>query len=145
MLLLRILLDLGAFLSFNSTVETRIKEPSFLDDSLLKALICCLHNPYIRDERSASLIKTCKDCIFITVAFSIIIICQNVILNFSLEVIMIQVLLCGFLLYENVHSVSHLITCVQLALCSCRKQILDWLHSLSMKPGKESQTFCSLS
>ena len=31
------------------TVETRIKEPTFLGDSLLKDLIFCLYNPYIRD------------------------------------------------------------------------------------------------
>ena len=37
--------------SFKScyTVETHIKEPTFLGNSLLKALICCLYNPYIRD------------------------------------------------------------------------------------------------
>ena len=40
------------------TVETRIKEPAFLFESLLKALICCLYNQYIRDEGSVSLIKT---------------------------------------------------------------------------------------
>ena len=32
-----------------STVETRIKELTFLGDRLLKALIYCLCNPYIRD------------------------------------------------------------------------------------------------
>ena len=52
------------------TEETRIKEPTFLGDSLLKALISCLYNSYIRDGGSVSLIKTCKGCIFITVAFS---------------------------------------------------------------------------
>ena len=46
-----------------STVETRIKEPTFLGDSLLKDLICCLYNPYIRDGGSVSLIKTCTNCI----------------------------------------------------------------------------------
>ena len=55
------------------TVETRIKEPTFLSDNLLKALIFCLYNPYIRDEGSVSLIKTCIDCISIAVAFSPII------------------------------------------------------------------------
>ena len=56
-----------------STVETRIKEPTFLSDSLLKALIFFLYNPYIRDGVSASLIKTCTDCMSIAVAFSPII------------------------------------------------------------------------
>ena len=55
------------------TVETRIKEPTFLGDSLLKALIFCRYNPYIRDGGSASLIKTCRNCIIIKVAFSPII------------------------------------------------------------------------
>ena len=35
--------------AINSTVETRIKEHTFLGDSLLKALIFCVYNPYIRD------------------------------------------------------------------------------------------------
>ena len=52
------------------TIETSIKEPTFLDNSLLKALIVCLYNPYIRDGGSASLIKTCKKCTFIAGAFS---------------------------------------------------------------------------
>ena len=51
------------------TVETRIKEPTFLGNNLLKALIFCLYNPYIKDGGGVSLIKTCKDCISITVAF----------------------------------------------------------------------------
>ena len=54
----------------SSTVETRIKEPTFLGDSLLKYLIFCFYNPYMMDWGSASSIQTCKDCIFITVAFS---------------------------------------------------------------------------
>ena len=85
------------------TVETRIKEPTFLGNSLLKDLIFCLYNPYIRDGKSVSLIKTCTNCRFITVAFSPIIYfsCQNIMLNFSLRVLIIQVLLCGFLLYIN--------------------------------------------
>ena len=45
------------------TVETRIKEPAFLGDSLLKALTFSLYNPYIRDGGSMSLIKTCTNCI----------------------------------------------------------------------------------
>ena len=45
------------------TVETRIKEPICLDNSLLKALIFALYNPYIRDGGSVSLIKTCSSCI----------------------------------------------------------------------------------
>ena len=48
----------------------RLKEPTFLGDILLTYLIFCLYNPYVRDGGSVSLIKTCKDCIFITVAFS---------------------------------------------------------------------------
>ena len=59
-----------------STVETRIKQPTFLGDSLSKDLIFCLYNPYIiyiMDGGSASLIKTCRNCRFITVAFSPII------------------------------------------------------------------------
>ena len=32
-----------------NTVEIRIKEPTFLYDSLLKDLIVCLYNPSIRD------------------------------------------------------------------------------------------------
>ena len=32
-----------------ATVETRIKEPTFL--GLLKDLICCFYNPYIRDGK----------------------------------------------------------------------------------------------
>ena len=56
-----------------STIETRIKEPTFLGDSLLKALIFCLYNPHIRNGGSVSLIKTCTNCVFITVAFSPII------------------------------------------------------------------------
>ena len=31
------------------TVETRIEDPTFLGDSLLKAHIFCLYNPYIRE------------------------------------------------------------------------------------------------
>ena len=58
---------------FDGTVETRIEEPTFLDDSLLKALVFCLYNPYIRDGGNVSLIKTCKNCIFMTVVFSPII------------------------------------------------------------------------
>ena len=42
------------------TVETRIKEPTFLGDSLLKDLICCLNNPYIRDGGSVSLIENAQ-------------------------------------------------------------------------------------
>ena len=34
---------------FSCTVETRIKEPTFLGNSLLKDLIFSLYNPYIRD------------------------------------------------------------------------------------------------
>ena len=40
------------------TAETRIKEPTFLGDSLLKALICCLCNSYIRDGESVSTLET---------------------------------------------------------------------------------------
>ena len=54
----------------NCTVETRIKEPTFLGNSLLKDLLVCLYNPYIRHGGSASLAKTWKDCIFITAVFS---------------------------------------------------------------------------
>ena len=41
-----------------NTVETRIKEPTFLGDSLLKALIFCLYNPDIRDGGSVSTVET---------------------------------------------------------------------------------------
>ena len=41
-----------------STVETRIKEPTFLGDSLLKDLILCLYDPYIRDGGSVSTVET---------------------------------------------------------------------------------------
>ena len=40
------------------TVETHIKEPTFLDDSLLKDLMLCLYNPHIRDGGSASTVET---------------------------------------------------------------------------------------
>ena len=41
-------------------VETCIKDPTFLGNSLLKALICCLYyNPYIRDGGSVSTVKIC--------------------------------------------------------------------------------------
>ena len=40
------------------TVETRIKEPTFLGDSLYKDLIVCLSNPYIRDGGSVSTVET---------------------------------------------------------------------------------------
>ena len=56
-----------------TTAETCIKEPTFLDDSLLKALTFCLYNPYIMEGGSVSLKKTLKKCIPITVAFSPII------------------------------------------------------------------------
>ena len=56
-----------------TTVETRIKEPIFLGDSLLKDLFFCLYNPYIRDGGSVILTKACTNCICITVAFSPII------------------------------------------------------------------------
>ena len=56
-----------------STVETRIKEPTFLGDNLLKDLTVCLYNPYIRNGGSVRLTKTCTNCIFITVALSPII------------------------------------------------------------------------
>ena len=93
--------------SLANTVETRIKEPTFLGDSLLKDLIAfTIHilgmgkceysrNPHrrtyvfgrqpvkgsyllplqsiFRDWGSVSLIKTCLNCIFITVALSPII------------------------------------------------------------------------
>ena len=32
---------------------------------LLKDLICCLYNPYLRDGGSVSLIKTCTNCIIV--------------------------------------------------------------------------------
>ena len=51
------------------TVETRIKEPTFSGDSLLKALICYLSNPYNRDMGRVNFIKTYKNGIFITIAF----------------------------------------------------------------------------
>ena len=41
-----------------STVETLIKEPTFLGNSLLKDLIFCLYNSYIRDGGSASTVET---------------------------------------------------------------------------------------
>ena len=65
---------IGLHSGFPYTVETSIKEATLLDNSLLKALIYCLYNPYIRDGRSESLIKTCKDCkVSIADAFSPII------------------------------------------------------------------------
>ena len=54
-----------------------------------------------------NLIKTCRNCIFNQLHFlisSILLLsyfCQNVIQNFSLNVLIIWVLLCGFLLYIN--------------------------------------------
>ena len=40
------------------TIETRIEEPTFLGDSLLKALIFCLYSPYIRDGESVTTVET---------------------------------------------------------------------------------------
>ena len=79
-----------------------------LSDSLLKALIIWLYNPCIRDGGSASLIKTCRTCIFKTVACSPIIyftfyaIFIKILYQISASINLINVvLLCGFLLYPS--------------------------------------------
>ena len=41
--------NIQPFLIESNTVETRIKEPTFLGNSLLKAIFCCFDNPHIRD------------------------------------------------------------------------------------------------
>ena len=77
------LYSLSALFLISYTVETRIKEPTFLGDSLLKDLIFCLYN--IKDWESVSLIKTCTNCISIAVAFSPII-------YFTFKVIFVKML-----------------------------------------------------
>ena len=45
-------------LEVSHIIETRIKEPTFLDDGLLKDLIFCLYNRYVRDGGSVSTVET---------------------------------------------------------------------------------------
>ena len=69
----------------------------------VQALICCLPNSFIKDGRSLISIKTCK-LVLHSLLSSILLIelfCQNCILNFSHNVLILWVLLCGFLVYHT--------------------------------------------
>ena len=92
--------------TFWTTVETRMKEPTFLGNSLLKDLIFCLYNPYIRDrwrkcefDKDMQKLYIYNSCILsYNLFYYLSYFYENVILNFSLKFLIIWFILCGFLL-----------------------------------------------